>query len=86
MEAQEVWRSNTSNEMRFYGSLSIEESETYTSMAGDLATLAAENISKFVSGDRPMSQWDAFLEELMEMGIEDCIAIKQAAYDRYMAR
>ena len=86
MEAQEVWRSNTSNELRFYGSLSIEESETYTSMAGDLATLAAENISKFVCGDRPMSQWDSFLEELMEMGIEDCIAIKQAAYDRYMAR
>ena len=86
MEAQEIWRSNTSNELRCYGSLSIEESETYTSMAGDLSTLAAENISKFVNGDRPMSQWDSFLDELYTMGIEDCIAIKQAAYDRYCAR
>lgn len=86
MEAQEIWRSNTSNELRYYGSLSIEESETYTSVAGDLATLAAENISKFVNGDRPMSEWDSFLDELYSMNIEECIAIKQAAYDRYMAR
>ena len=86
VEAQEIWRSNTSNERRFYGSLTIEESEVYTSMAGDLATLAAENISKFVSGDRPMSEWDSFVEELIAMDIEECIAIKQAAYDRYQAR
>lgn len=86
MEAQTIWRSNTSNEMRYYGSLSIEESEAYISKAGDLSTLAAENVSKFVTGDRAMEEWDTFLDSLYSMGIEDCVAIKQAAYDRYCAR
>jgi hypothetical protein len=33
-----------------------------------------------------MDQWDSFVETLYDMGIEDCIALKQAAYDRYLAR
>ena len=86
VEAQEIWRSNTSNEMRYFGSLSIDESEVYNSMAGDLSTMAAENISKFVCGDRPLSEWDSFIEDLKSMNIEECIEIKQAAYDRYCAR
>lgn len=85
-EAQEIWRTNTSDEMRYFGSLTIEESEQYTAMAGDLFTHAAENISKFVTGTKPMSEWDGFLDELRSMKIEDCIALKQAAYDRYMER
>ena len=72
--------------MRYFGSLTIEESERYTAMAGDLFTHAAENISKFVTGTKPMSEWDSFLGELRSMKIEDCIALKQAAYDRYVER
>lgn len=85
-EAQEIWRTNTSDEMRYFGSLTIEESEAYTSMAGDLYTHAAENISKFVTGTRPMSEWDSFLDDLRSMKIDECIALKQAAYDRYQQR
>ncbi len=84
--AQEVWRANTSNEMRYYGSLTIEESEEYGTLASDIATKAAENISKFITGDQDIAEWDSFVQEIMDMGIERCIELKQAAYDRYMAK
>ena len=85
-KAQEVWRANTSNEMQYYGSLSVPESEQYGTIASDLATKAAETVSKFINGDKPMEEWDAFIAELESMGIDQCIELKQAAYDRYQAR
>lgn len=85
-KAQEVWRENTSNEMQYYGSLSVPESEEYGRIASDLATKAAETVSKFITGDRPMEDWDSFVEELRSMDIETCISLKQDAYDRYQAR
>lgn len=85
-KAQEVWRENTSNEYQYYGSLSVPESEEYGTIASDLSTKAAETVSKFIIGDRPMEEWDSFIEELKGMNIARCIELKQAAYDRYQAR
>ena len=31
-------------------------------------------------------KWDAMIAEIEELGIDELTAIKQAAYDRYMAR
>ena len=85
-KAQGVWRENTSNEYQYYGSLSVPESEEYGTIASDLSTKAAETVSKFIIGDRPMEEWDSFIEELKGMNIARCIELKQAAYDRYQAR
>ena len=85
-KAQEVWRENTSNEYQYYGSLSVPESEDYGTIASDLSTKAAETVSKLIIGDRPMEEWDSFIEELKGMNIARCIELKQAAYDRYQAR
>ena len=85
-KAQEVWRANTSNEMQYYGSLSVPESEKYGTIASDLSTKAAETVSKFITGDKPMEEWDAFIEELKGIGIDQCIQLKQDAYDRYQER
>lgn len=85
-KAQKVWRENTSNEYQYYGSLSVPESEEYGTIASDLSTKAAETVSKFIIGDRPMEEWDSFIEELKGMNIARCIELKQAAYDRYQAR
>ena len=29
-------------------------------------------------------QFDSFVQQLKDMGIEDCIVLKQTAYDRYL--
>jgi hypothetical protein len=33
-----------------------------------------------------MDEWDDFVQDIKDLGIEDCIAIKQAAVDRYYSR
>ena len=33
-----------------------------------------------------MDEWDSFVQEIIDLGIEDCIAIKQAAVDRFYTR
>ena len=57
----------------------------YNSIYSDIDTYMDETISKFVVGDLSLDQFDSFVQQLKDMGIEDCIAIEQAAYDRYLA-
>lgn len=36
----------------------------------------------FITGNRPLSQWDDYLKELNKMGLEDYLRVTQSAYDR----
>ena len=54
------------------------------SIYSDIDTYMDETISKFVVGDLSLDQFDSFVQQLKDMGIEDCIAIEQTAYDRYL--
>lgn len=65
-------------------SMTTEESETYNALIADLSTYMAEHVLKFVVGVEPMSDYQAFIDTLFEMGMQDAIDIKQAAYDRYV--
>ncbi len=57
----------------------------YNRIFSDIDTYMDETVSKFVVGDLSLDQFDSFVQQLKDMGIEDCIAIEQAAYDRYLA-
>lgn len=68
---------------------SEEESEVlYASGAvADMDTTAAEYILKFVTGALDIdSNWDAYVAAIEDLGLEDCIAAKQSALDRYNNR
>ncbi|MFS0726425.1 hypothetical protein [Paenibacillus sp. 1P07SE] len=41
-----------------------------------------ESAVAFITGNRPLSQWDAYLAELEKMGLEDYLKVAQAAFDR----
>ena len=43
----------------------------------------AEMQDKFISGDTPFSEWDNYVKTLEDMGLEDYLSIKEAAYERY---
>jgi putative aldouronate transport system substrate-binding protein len=43
-------------------------------------------INKFIMGQEPLSNFDAYRETLKSMKIEDAIAIQQAMYERYLKR
>jgi putative aldouronate transport system substrate-binding protein len=66
--------------------MTTEETEAYYAKYSDIQTLISENLSKFAVGERSMDEWDDFVQDIKDLGIEDCIAIKQAAVDRYYSR
>ncbi|WP_066190959.1 MULTISPECIES: extracellular solute-binding protein [Gracilibacillus] len=41
-----------------------------------------EQISKFIVGDRDLSEWDAYVEEIQELGLQEMLDIHEAAYLR----
>ncbi len=65
-----------------YMSLSSAESETIADYNTSLSTFVSENLQKFILGQRPMSEWDKFQEELSQMPIDDILAIYETAYNR----
>ena len=64
--------------------MTVEESSKYYSLYTDIETYMDENIVKFIVGDKSLDEFDAYVEALIGMGIEECVAIEQAAYDRYL--
>lgn len=64
--------------------MTADEKEEYNSIFNDIDTHMDTTIAKFIVGDRSLDEFDDFVEELKSMGIEDCIALEQTAYDRYL--
>lgn len=65
-----------------YATLNTEETEEYTSYSTDLETYAEGMILKFVLGDEPMENFDAFVNTCKEMGLDRMTELYQDAYDR----
>lgn len=64
-----------------------EESEVNTMKATDLSTIQTSWRDKFITGDANIeSDWEAYLSDLVAYGVEDLIAVRQAASDRYYAK
>ena len=84
---EDIW---TNQDMSKYISSKItmtsDESENYTTLYSDIQTFVDESIAQFIMGTKSMDEWDAFVEQLHTMGIDECIAMKQQALDRYNAR
>lgn len=69
-------------------SLTNAESVEYASLATDIYTTAVETVLQFIVGDKALNDenWAAFQSTLSSMGLDRCVAIYQAAMDRYNAR
>lgn len=66
--------------------MTTEEGTEFATLNTDIQTYVDEMVVKFIKGDVPLSEYDAFLAELDRLQIDRCIEIKQAALDRYYAR
>ena len=86
-EARTIWNSNRDDIGVCVGSLTTEESESYTAKYSDIDTYVSEMVVKFITGDENIdTTWDSYVSYVESMGIADCEALKQDAYDRYQAR
>lgn len=66
-------------------SLTVDESDEYASILSEVRTHVQEMTLKYITGAESLDTWDTYVQDLIDMGIEDAIAIKQTALDRYMA-
>ena len=66
--------------------MTTEESDRFYSIYTDIGTYAQTELMRFVGGEHSMDNWGDFVAHVEEMGIDDCTAIYQDAYDRFTAK
>ena len=62
------------------------EGDEYSKIMSDIDTYKAEMIVNFIMGIEPLDGFDEYAAQIKSMGIDNAIAIKQAALDRYNNR
>ncbi len=66
--------------------MSAEESNTYNMVMADVTTFVNENAVQFITGAKSFDEWDAYVETIRGMGIDEVTAIQQSALNRYLNR
>ena len=65
--------------------LTVEQNEELGKYQGDVITYIVENYSAFLVGNKPLSEWDAYINQLNNMGLNEILAVYQERYDDYLA-
>jgi len=52
----------------------------------NINTFMEENISKFILGERPLSEWDAYVKELEALGVNDLIKLYNDSYNEFKSK
>ena len=80
----EAWTTDLTNARRIPGTISLtaEESQTQVPIMNTIKTYILEKVTKIICGDDSIDNWEGYVETLHTYGIDDVIAIQQAAYDR----
>ncbi len=60
-----------------------DEMDQRKQLSAAIDTFADEQVALFITGGKPMSEFDKFVEDLNEMGADDLIDIYNTAYERY---
>jgi len=70
----EVWPSFT---------YTVEENKKLSSLQADIHKYVDEMQDKFITGTEPFSKWDAYVEQVKKMGLEEYMSIQNEALKRY---
>ena len=81
-----TWMDNTVADKHMLPTIDMEETdrETYEQMWAAISTYIDEESMKMFTGKTPITQYDAFVKKLYDMGLQDVLDIKQKYYDEYM--
>lgn len=84
----EAWTKDLNNKRRIPPTISLTaaESTTQVNTMNTIKTYILEKVTKIICGDDSIDNWDSYVEMLHTYGIDDVIAIQQAAFDRYQVR
>jgi len=67
-------------------SFTSEENTRFTELMTEIRTYVEEMFMKFILGLEPLSNYDAYVSKVKELGIEEARTIYQQSLDRYNAR
>lgn len=71
---EEIWNRFTYTE---------EELSFKQSIGSDIETYVNEQEALFISGDKPFSEWESFVDQVNQMGLEEYLEVEAATYERY---
>ena len=63
-----------------------DESQRLATIMNEVNTYVSEMFTKFIMGQESLDNFDAYVEQLKKMNIEEAIKLRQDALDRYNAR
>ncbi len=66
-----------------YVELSADDATKAAEYDTSLKTMVEENLQKFITGQRSMSEWDAFQAELAKEPIDELLALYEKTYQNY---
>lgn len=81
-----VTRNSDADKIPSLVTMNVDESREYSDIMSKVNNYAEEQVYSFIFGEKPIEEFDAFVEHLKSLGIERACEIKQTAYDRYIAR
>lgn len=85
----DVWGQGTNEEaMPAPASLGMtpDQNSEWSGIMTDVQTVVDEATAQFISGVRSLDEYDAYVQNLKDFGIDRAIKIVQEAYDAFMAR
>ena len=83
-DAIDVWEQADSTHSLPTLKHTIEESDIVSRKYTEIKSYHDSMINKIIIGKEPIEKFDEYTEKIKSMGIEDIVAAKQAAYDRYL--
>jgi len=63
-----------------------EEAQELAPLEADIKTYRDEMTVRFITGQTPLTEYSAFVDQMHKLNIDRCIELKQAALDRYLKR
>lgn len=85
--ALDVWSQND-HEKHTMPQITLTQDETneYSKIMSDITTFRDESVVAFILGSKPLSEFDAYVQQIKDLNIDRAIEIQQAAYDRFQNR
>ena len=59
-----------------------EEIEEINDIRTSIETYRSESVVRFITGDKPFSEWNNYTNELEKIGLSKYLEVAQQAYDR----
>ncbi len=83
-----TWNENRDNawDISLFINRTTEEGEDYSAVMSEVETYVEENIPKFIIGDRDLAEWDTYVQDIKNMGIDTALEIQSDCVERYESR